>query len=177
MNEHQYYETLIFSEEVLTDKEQNELEQHLESCASCSTLREGWESGAALLCCPAPKQPAAGFIDRWNSFYKQKLIEKKEKNTRKLIIGAIVILTIACAFSIALLASPKNLMMVVSTFSTLMSSLTGIGIQVRTLASIIRTPLLIIGVGAVSLSLTIAFVGLLFMKKSVTIRQGVQKNE
>ena len=177
MNEHQYYENLIFSEEALTDAEQIALEQHLESCASCSALREGWERGAALLCCPVPKQPAAGFVDRWDSFFEQKMIEEKEKNARRFFFGAIVLLTVACAFSIALLASPKNLMMLVSVFSTLMSSLTGIRIQVRTLASIIRTPLLIVGVGAVSLSLTIAFAGLLFMKKSVGIRQGVQKNE
>ena len=177
MNEHQFYESLIFSEEALTDPEQSALEQHLVSCESCKALQEGWASSAALLCCPAPKQPAAGFVDRWNSFYEQKMIEKQEINTRKLFLGAIFLLTVACAFSIALLASPNNLMQVVGAFSTMVSSLTGIGIQIRTLASIIRTPLLVVGVGAVSLSITIAFVSLLFMRKTVQVKQGVQKNE
>lgn len=177
MNDHHYYESLIFSDEPLDDSERKSLADHLESCESCRGLQEGWESCASLFMDAQAVSPASGFVDRWDEHYQQKRAEETGKTYRRFFWGALILLTTVCAFSIILMADPGNMVRGISFFNSVFSTLAGVRIQFRTLISIIRTPLLIVGVGAISLSMTIALFGFLFYKKSENVRQGVHNND
>jgi predicted anti-sigma-YlaC factor YlaD len=75
---HQPFETWLFEEEALEEREALALRQHLAECAACRSLGEAWEEMSGLLGSSAVAAPAPGFADRWRG----RLVEDRERRHR-----------------------------------------------------------------------------------------------
>ncbi len=62
---HRQFEEWLLADRPLIPAEADELRKHLETCESCSRIREGWTGVSIQLGRLKTLAPSAGFVDRW----------------------------------------------------------------------------------------------------------------
>jgi hypothetical protein len=73
MHSHLPYREWIFGEEPLPVDSRRELERHLEQCADCRALAEGWTLAETCLKTAAALEPRPGFAARWKALARERM--------------------------------------------------------------------------------------------------------
>jgi uncharacterized membrane protein len=83
---HQPFETWLFSEETLTEEQQNTLENHLETCQQCGARSAAWGNVQKVIAMDTPPAPAPGFVQRWQS---RLATHQQRRQTRRMVFIAL----------------------------------------------------------------------------------------
>jgi hypothetical protein len=73
MNKHQPYRDWIFEEEPLPADSDRALRLHVDQCAECQAVAEGWKAARQCLETAEEKTPRQGFTSRWKALAAQRL--------------------------------------------------------------------------------------------------------
>jgi hypothetical protein len=73
MNKHLPYREWIFEEEPLPEDAGRQLRLHLQQCAECQAVAEGWDVAKQCLRSAGMKSPREGFPSRWKALARERL--------------------------------------------------------------------------------------------------------
>jgi hypothetical protein len=73
MNKHLPYREWIFEEDSLPADSSRTLRLHLQECADCRAVAEGWDSARQALESAGMKAPREGFTSRWKALASQRI--------------------------------------------------------------------------------------------------------
>ncbi|MFN2194891.1 MAG: anti-sigma factor family protein [Anaerolineales bacterium] len=76
---HQLFEDLIFTQDALTQEQALALQEHLQSCETCSALASAWRQVTPMFAAPVMLEPSPGFVSRW----QQTLEMDRERSQRR----------------------------------------------------------------------------------------------
>jgi anti-sigma factor RsiW len=73
MNNHQSYLDWITSDETLPTECARDLREHMEHCARCRSVADGWESARRAIRAAGMEPPASGFTRRWKALVERRI--------------------------------------------------------------------------------------------------------
>jgi anti-sigma factor RsiW len=91
---HKPYNNWILNNTTLTKAQQNELDNHLESCVECQKLELAWNQSQDLLKNTAVHAPTSGFTQRWLSTLAKRRELENNRQVRRWLFGLTVFLGI-----------------------------------------------------------------------------------
>jgi anti-sigma factor RsiW len=78
---HRLFEDWLLSDEPLEPEQRAELQEHLETCESCTRLAAVWQDTEALLSSTPMQAPQPGFTQRWQSRFAADVVRRQRKQT------------------------------------------------------------------------------------------------
>jgi len=81
--DHQPYESWLVADEPLLPDEESSLQEHLQSCESCSQLQTSWQEVEGLFGERTIVHPKPGFTERWQIRLSQELYLENERQQRR----------------------------------------------------------------------------------------------
>jgi anti-sigma factor RsiW len=96
---HQPFETWLFSDETLTEEQQNKLDSHLETCHQCRARSKAWDGIQNVITADEPPAPAPGFAQRWQS---RLAVAQQRRQTRKMVMIALGLFGLATVIFLTL---------------------------------------------------------------------------
>lgn len=92
---HQPFRDWLLSEEKLSAEQIREMEEHLQSCESCSQTKAAWRQVASAFSAVPQVQPEPGFTLRWQAHLAEYLAQKqKRRNWMVIGLNLVVILSL-----------------------------------------------------------------------------------
>ena len=91
---HQPFESWIFEEKMLDQKQKIEFEEHLKSCDSCNTTEKNWQAVRKQFSATAEIPAPSGFNQRWKTNLAARKAEKHQQQVLITLIssgGAVLI--------------------------------------------------------------------------------------
>ncbi len=107
MNKHLPYKDWIFEEGLLSADSDRELRQHLQQCAECRAVAEGWEAARQSLEAAEEKAPREGFPSRWKAMAAQRLRTPSPRQAW-ILLGASSLGSLALAMALAVQTSAQG---------------------------------------------------------------------
>jgi hypothetical protein len=91
---HQHFRDWLLSEEKLSADQIQQMQEHLQSCESCSQTEVAWLEVESAFRKVSRVQPAPGFTNRWQTHLAEYKVHK-QKRTGWVTIGFIVVIIIS----------------------------------------------------------------------------------
>lgn len=111
--EHQPYETWILEDASRTDEQERALQAHLQECAQCRRLLEGWKAVHSEIQVASTASPAPGFSRRFQASLAERRLMQQKLQVRRTLLGlgtGILVLFLALVVSLLLTSSPIDWM-------------------------------------------------------------------
>lgn len=153
---HEYYEELIFRETELSAAERAELMAHLAECIDCALFREDWIALSSLIESEPYAAPAPGFAVRFENARAQAdavLVRRARFGGTAAVLTAIAVLIFTSA-NIALIRNHVYLSIFFRT-AELYDKAAILVESIQYVLHQLRVPLLILGMGAITSSITL----------------------
>jgi anti-sigma factor RsiW len=87
--EHLRFEDWLLSQEPLSRADAQALQEHLQSCSTCSQLAEAWRGVETELQRAALAVPKPGFSQRWQARWEEEILRKKRRQTLYILFFSI----------------------------------------------------------------------------------------
>jgi hypothetical protein len=107
MNNHQPYREWIFEEEPLPAECRLQLRRHLEQCAECRALADGWQHAETCLKTAALGEPREGFPARWKALARNRLRSPSPRQAW-MLLAASTLGSLAMATALAFQTSARG---------------------------------------------------------------------
>ena len=108
MNNHLPYREWIFEEAPLPTDSGRALRLHLQQCAECKALADGWEAARQFLKAAEQKMPREGFSSRWKALARERL-KTPSPRPAWFLLGASSLGSLALAAALAVQTSGQGL--------------------------------------------------------------------
>lgn len=109
--EHEPFETWIIAEMPRDQEQERALQAHLQECARCRQLLQGWKDVHANLGTVAMASPAPGFSQRFQNSLAERRALAQRRQARRTLLGfssLAIVLFVALVIQLLLVSSPVD---------------------------------------------------------------------